>query len=68
MTEERFSKRYGFEEIEPAEITSCYEAPDGLRNVIPILAKEVGMTPKPQRKIVCQVPTKETRGQVSQSV
>jgi hypothetical protein len=55
MAEERFSKRYGFEEIEPAEITSRYEAPDGLRNVVPILAKEVGMTPKPQRKIVCQV-------------
>lgn len=55
MSEERFSKRHDFEEVEPAEIIVRHDAPPNLRSVVPILAEEVGMTPKPQRKVVCRV-------------
>lgn len=59
MKKERFSKRHDFEEVEPAEITVRHDAPPNLRRVVPILAEEVGMTPEPQREIVCRVLRKQ---------
>lgn len=52
---ERFSERFNFDETEQVEITVRQDAPEKLRGVIVIIAKEVGITPKPLREIVCRV-------------
>ena len=54
ITDDKFSERFGFENTEePSEITIRYEAPDGLRQIIPLIAIECNFTPIPLREIIC---------------
>jgi len=52
---DRFSERFNFDQVNQVEIKIRHEAPHKLRAILPILAKEVGLSPKPLRELVCQV-------------
>lgn len=52
---QRFSERFSFDQVKQVEIKIRHEAPRKLRGVLPILAKEVGLSPKPLRELVCHV-------------
>lgn len=54
MSREKFSDRFviGAEQI---EIKVRYEAPADLRNALPVIAEEHGLTPSPLRNIICKV-------------
>jgi len=49
----RFSKRHGYAETSPAEITVREDAPHELRGVVVDIAYECGLEPHPARAIVC---------------
>ena len=49
----RFSQRHGDRSAE-VEISVREDAPDDLRYAIPQIAEDVGITPKPMRRIVCR--------------
>lgn len=51
----KFSERHGHSDTKASEITIRNEAPEKLRGVVPILARKVGLSPKPMRNIVCQI-------------
>lgn len=51
---ETFSDRHGYR-IHDVEITVREDAPEALRHAIPLIARNVGMTPTVMRKIVCGV-------------
>lgn len=53
-SENRFSDRFGFSATD-AEITVRQDAPTEFRHVLPQLAYESGLTPKPLRSVVCLV-------------
>jgi hypothetical protein len=54
-TADRFSRRHGFGEFQPAEITTRLEAPPELRGVVLDLAYECKMLPSKLREIICRV-------------
>ncbi len=53
-SEDRFSERFGYS-VTDAEITVRQDAPTEFRHVLPKLADESGLTPKPLRIVVCLV-------------
>lgn len=53
-SENRFSERFGYFGTD-AEITVRQDAPTEFRHVLPELAYESGLTPKPLRSLVCSV-------------
>ena len=50
-----FSKRHGFSNSANTEITVREDAPEGLRSIIPVIARKAGMTPHQIREIVCEL-------------
>lgn len=55
MSPTRFSKRLNLDRPEPAEITVRYDATGALREFVPALAADAGLTPKPMRTLVCRI-------------
>lgn len=55
MSPARFSKRMDLDRPEPAEITVRYDATGALREFVPALAADAGLTPKPMRTLVCRI-------------
>lgn len=53
--QKRFSERFGYSEPKSSKISVRYEAPEKLRSALPIIASEVGLSPKPMRELVCRV-------------
>lgn len=53
LLEDRFSDRHGYRGA-AAEITVHEDAPDRLRYAIPLIAKDIGMSPSAMRRIICQ--------------
>ena len=53
--QKRFSERLGYSEPKSSKISVRYEAPEKLRGVLPIIASEVGLSPKPMRQLVCRI-------------
>ena len=51
---DRFSDRHGCRET-GAEITVQEDAPENLRYAIPLIGRDIGMSPSAMRRIICQV-------------
>jgi len=51
----RFSERFNFDQVDQIEITVRQDAPEKLRGIIPIISREVGVTPQPLRELICHV-------------
>ena len=53
-SKEKFSERFGFEEIKTSEIKIRHDVPFELRRALPLIVKEFGLSPKPFRKLICE--------------
>lgn len=51
----KFSDRHGYSELGKSEITVRNDAPEKLRGVVPVIAYGIGLSPKPMRRIICQI-------------